>query len=136
MKARRLVPAILAVFVFIFLYEWGLHGNLLRGIYESTPQLWRPESEMHRTFPFLVAGQFLFTIFLGILFSKGYENRGIGEGIRFGLLTGFLFSSFNLVWYAIQPLPKELPIYWTLGGVLEMVIAGILFALICRPKTI
>jgi len=136
MKTKRLLPAILVVFLFIFGYEWVFHGVLLKGIYESTPQLWRPQSTMPQFMPFLFAGQFLFSLFLGLIFAKGYENRGIGEGVRFGILMGLLLSTVNLVWYAVQPLPEILVLYWVLGGILEMVIAGILLAAICRPKDI
>ena len=37
MNAKRFIPAFIVVFIFIFLYEWFIHGYLLAPIYESTP---------------------------------------------------------------------------------------------------
>jgi len=136
MKVKRLILAILVVFLFIVAYEWLLHGVLLKGLYETTPQFWRPEATMPQYLPFLFVGQFFMAVFFGIIFAKGYENRGIGEGARFGLLIGLLFAPMSLIWYAIQPLPGILIVYWILGRIVGMIIAGILLAAICRPKNI
>ncbi len=135
MKAKRIIPAILVTFIFVFIFEWVLHGILLKGMYEATPQLWRPQAVMPQYMPFLGLGQFLFTVFLGLLFVKGYEGRGIGEGLRFGLLVGLLLAPINLVWYAIQPLAPTLIAYWIIGSIIEMLIAGAILAAICRPKS-
>ena len=135
MKTKRLIPAILVTFIFIFAYEWGFHGVFLKSLYETTPQLWRPMAIMPQYMPYLFAGQFFMAVFLGLIFSKGYENRGIGEGIRFGLLIGLLLSSGHLMWYAVSPVPALLVVYWIVGGTLEMMIAGMILAAICRPRT-
>ena len=134
MKTKRLIPAILVTFLFLVAYEWGFHGVFLKSLYETTPQLWRPQAIMPQYLPYLFAGQFFMAVFLGLVFSKGYENRGIGEGIRFGLLIGLLFAAGHLMWYAVQPVPALLVLSWIIGGTLEMILAGILLAAICRPK--
>ncbi len=134
MKSRRLIPAILITFIFIFGYEWVLHGILLKDLYETTHQLWRPQSVMPQYLPFLFGGQFLFAVFLGLLFSKGYENRGIGEGARFGLWVGLLLSAGHLMWYAVQPVNVLLAVFWVLGSLVEMLAAGILLAGFSRPR--
>ena len=134
MKTKRLFPAILVTFIFIFLYEWGFHGVLLKPIYASTPELWRGQAMMQHFMPFLTAGQFISALFLGIIFSKGYENRGIGEGLRFGLLMGLFLSGYPLIKYAVAPISLNLALYWIAGGLVEMAIAGMLLAAVCRPK--
>ena len=134
MKSKRLIPAVLVTFLFIFGYEWLFHGYLLKGLYETTPQLWRTQAMMPKYFPYLTGGQFLLALFLGIIFSKGYENRGLGEGIRFGFLIGLLFVPGHLIWYAIQPISGTLALYWIIGGIIEMTVAGIILAAISRPK--
>lgn len=134
MRVKRLVPAIIAGFIFVFAYEWLLHGILLRSIYETTPQVWRAKAEMSQFLPYLFGGQLLMTIFLGLIFAKGYENRGYSEGIRYGMLMGFFISSMHLTGYAIQPVSATLALCWILGSIVEMIGLGIIFAAICRPK--
>lgn len=136
MKIKRIVPAVLAVFVFIFLFEWVFHGVWLKEMYEATPQLWRPQSVMPQYFPFLTLGQILFSIFLGVLFAFRYKGEGAKEGITFGMLVGLLVAPVNLISYAIQPLAFTLILFWIVGGLVEMTVAGLLLGLICKPKAL
>jgi len=137
MNTKRFIPAFIAVFVFIFLYEWFIHGVLLAPIYESTPELWRSKESMGAYFPWLTAGQFIFGFFFCLIFLKGYQGKGIREGLRYGLLIGLLVAPMNLIWYAVQPIPGILAGYWVVSGVVETVFAGFLIALIYRgPKMV
>ena len=136
MNTRRFVPAIIAVFIFIFLYEWVLHGYLLAGIYESTPTLWRPKAEMNNYCIWLTLGQLLFSVMFCYIFLKGYENKGVMEGVRYGILIGILAMSPNLIFYAVQPLPANLVIYWCIGGMVEAIIAGVVLAAIYKPASV
>ena len=40
---------------------------------------------------------------LAWIFTKGYEDKGIGEGLRFGLLIAWFVAALYLLFYAIQP---------------------------------
>jgi hypothetical protein len=133
MNVKRFIPACVVVFVFIFFFEWLFHGVILAGIYAWTPQLWRTEEAMLGLFQWLVIGQILFSIMISFIFVKGYEDRGIGEGVRYGIIMGLLFMAPNLIMYAVVPYPKRLIAYWIVGGFVEMIIAGIILAAIYRP---
>ncbi|MBI4005365.1 MAG: hypothetical protein HY356_01745 [Gammaproteobacteria bacterium] len=133
MNTKRFIPSIIAVFTFIFIYEWILHGYLLAGLYESTPSLWRSKTEMPAYLIWLMLGQLFFTIMFCYIFLKGYENKGLMEGVRYGILIGLLFIGPDLVFYAVQPLPAGLVVYWCIGGLIEMIIAGVILASIYRP---
>jgi len=135
MNTKRFISAIIAVFTFVFIYEWILHGGLLAGIYESTPALWRTKAEMPRYMIWLMLGQLVFTIMFCYIFLKGYENKGLMEGVRYGILIGLLFIGPDMIFYAVQPLPVNLVVYWCIGGLIEMTIAGVILAAIYKPAT-
>lgn len=135
MKPRRLGLATFFVFVFIVGFDWLLHGVLLKGLYESTPQMWRTQAQMPDYFPYLTGAQLLLAVILGLVFRQGYQGRGLSEGLRFGVLMGLLLAPIHITWYAVQPISGRLASYWVAGGIVEMLAVGTLFALFCRPNT-
>ena len=70
------------------------------------------------------------------MFTKGYEDKGLAEGLRYGVFIGLLvFVGRNLIVYAVQPVPAKLVIAWICGGIVELAIAGIIVAAIYRPTS-
>ena len=134
MNVKRFVPGCLAVFVFIFVYEWIVHDKLLRGLYEQTPALWRTKAEMQERMVWLVGGQLALAVLLSYIFTKGYENRGPAEGVRYGVLMGLLMTAGNLIMYAVQPISLALLAAWTVVGLLETIVAGLILAAIYQPR--
>ena len=131
-NTKNLVFASLAVFIFIFLYDWVVHGMLLQDAYHATANLWRPEEDMAKFFQFMVAGQALLAFMFCFIFAKGYEARGIMEGVRFGVYIGLLFSAKLLIMYAVAPYPLTL-IYAWLGAKFGLtILAGVIASLICK----
>ena len=53
MNPKRLVLAIVAVFVGIFATDMLIHGVWLNGLYKDTAQLWRTEAEMKHHMAYL-----------------------------------------------------------------------------------
>ena len=68
------------------------------------------------------------------VFLRGYENKGLVEGVKYGAMMGVFFCAPNLFWYAVQPLPGSLANQWCLGGLVEMTLAGAVLASIYRPN--
>ncbi|MBM3328179.1 MAG: hypothetical protein FJY67_01740 [Calditrichaeota bacterium] len=71
---------------------------------------------------------------LGYIFIKGYENRGLMEGLRFGLIIWVMMSiprfCAEVIYYRI---PKVFDITNLVAGLVIFPILGILFALIYKP---
>jgi len=130
---KRFWWAWLASFTFIFVFEGGFHGFLLDPIYAESESLWRAKEDS--IFWSLLLGQLLLPIIFLYIFLKGYENRGVWEGVRYGVLIGLLFVPTNFIWYAVQPLPFILIVAWIVGGIIEMALAGAIVAKIYRPAT-
>ena len=133
MNIKRFILSFIAVFIFIFFFDHLLHGVLLDKIYKETASLWRPEKEICQLFHWLVVGQLTLALLLCIIFIKGYQNRGILEGVRFGILMGLLFVGPSLIHYAVSPLPMKLVFAWNIGHIVEFVGAGVILTLIYRP---
>ena len=80
MSTKRLLLTALAVFVFIFAYEWVFHGILLKDTYGMTPSLWRPQTEMMQHFHWLVLGQAVIALMFTVLFAQGFAAGGVEIG--------------------------------------------------------
>ena len=129
----RYIIACIVVWAFMFFFEGCFHGKILDPFYQATANLWRTPTDMQASFHWLVAGQMIFAFLFGYVFTKGYENKGVGEGARYGLLIGLILAPANMVMYAVQPLPVALVAAWCVGGVLELAAAGMILAAIYRP---
>lgn len=133
MNTKRFLISCIVVFAFIFGFEWLFHGKLIHGFYEATPSMWRLESEMQNYCWWLTGGLFLLSVFFCYIFTKGYENKGIGEGVRYGLIMGLFLAGPAFITYAVQPLPLQLIMAWVGGGLFELAVSGILVAAIYKP---
>lgn len=128
MNTARYLLASIAVFIFIFVFEWIFHGMFLEGIYMATANLWRTEEAMQELFYIMIVGQLLLALMFCFIFTRGYENRGIGEGVRYGLYVGLLFAGPTLVMYAVAPYPINMVLYWIIGAIIEFILAGVITA--------
>lgn len=130
---RRYVLACIATWIFVFFYEWLLHGVILEPLYLESSDLWRTQTAMTEKCHWMMLGQGIFVFLFGFIFTKGYEGRGIWEGARYGWWIGLLLAAPNLVMYAVQPLPPLLIVGWSIGGLIEWSLAGMVLAAIYRP---
>jgi len=75
---------------------------------------------------------FLFTY----IFTRGYQGRGIMEGLRFGLVIG-LFVSIPMAYgtYMIIPIPYYLALEWFLYGTAQVILLGAVAAAFYKPLT-
>src|SRR2546422_3643438 len=105
MNIKRLIPAFLAVFVFIFAFEWMFHGILLGNIYAQSPDLWRPPQEM--LFRWLLLGQAVIALILCLIVAVSSAG-GAASGLRLGILLALMGIGVNFITYAVQPLPSRL----------------------------
>ena len=134
MSNKRLWYSVLAVFVFIFLFEWLFHGMFLKGAYQATSSFWRTPEEMQQYMPWMIMGQLFVAFFFCFIFTKGYESKGFAEGLRYGLLIAFFMSAPHLIMYAVSPLPWTLYVSWVIGILIEFTIAGLIVASVYKPS--
>ncbi len=135
MNVKRFVGASIAVFVFIFFYEWGFHGKLLQDSYAQIPNfLRRPKEDFMQHMGWLVVGQFILSAMFCLVYTRAEERkRGVGFAIGYGIAMGVLFGGTALIDYAVQPMPLKLIGLWCIGGIVEFAIAGAILGAIYRP---
>ena len=133
MNVKRFVSAVIVVFIAFQIFDYIIHGIILAPAYQKLESIWRPEM-MSKMWIMYITSLILSLLFVYI-FTKGYEARGIGEGIRYGLLIGLLMNVVGVFnQYVVYPIPFALAIQWFIYGTIEFVICGIIAALIYKPK--
>lgn len=126
---KKFWTGFVVVFVAMEIMMFLIHGVILSSAYQATQSLWRPDmmSLMWIYHILAIIGAF----FLTFVFSKGYEGKGIAEGVRYGLYIGiWMASGMAYGSYAMINMPYSLALQWFIYGVIEYVIYGILLAVV------
>ena len=133
MNVKRYITASLAVFVAALVLDFVIHGVILRGAYEATKSVWRPDMESKMWIFWLV--NFIAAFPFTYIFVRGYEGKGIPEGVRFGAIIG-VYVSVPMAYgmYVMLAVPYSLALQWFLYGMIETILLGIVAALVYRPK--
>ena len=121
------------VFALLVILGMVIHGVLLSSTYSTMEGMVRPEAEMKMWIIFVVDAvvAFLFTL----IFSKGYEKKGIAEGVRYGAYIGVMFGiSMGYGSYASMPIPYYLALQWFLYSIVEYIICGVALAMVFKTK--
>ncbi len=129
MNIKRFLLSVLACFIFVFFFEWLFHGMILSGIYESTAQLWRTKEEMAGYMPWAIFSQMAFATIFAWIFTRNYEGKGLGEGVRYGLPMGLFIAVMQFGSYPYMPIPLTLASAWAAGAVVEGTSLGIILSL-------
>ncbi len=107
MNIKRFVGAAFGVFASSQIYGFIEHGLILNQTYISLKEVWRPD--MQDKLWIMTITSFVFSFFFVYVFTKGYEGKGLFEGVRFGLIIGIMMNVVGMFnQYAIYPIPLSL----------------------------
>jgi hypothetical protein len=137
MNAKRFWIAFIVVLILLFVTDWIGQGGILMSTYESegVKEAFRPMEEMQSNMWIMWAMYLVWSFFFVFIFVKGYENKGIIEGIKYGIYIGLFYSLVSAYGnYAAYPIPYSLAFQWFIFGLIQAVIFGIAAALIYKPK--
>lgn len=123
MNTKRLVLAIVTVFIGVFATDYLIHAVWLKNDYAATSTLWRSEAEMGKHFPFLLAGQFLASLMFVLIWAHA-GLKTLGRACAFGLCMGLAKESTTLVLHAVQPFPADLAVKWFISGAAQATLMG------------
>ncbi|HUI11377.1 MAG TPA: hypothetical protein VL221_13685 [Bacteroidota bacterium] len=124
--------AFVAVFVADMVLSFIVYGFILGDQFKALP-VWRPDmNSLQWIYPVL---SFIGAFFFTLIFSKGYEGKGILEGVRYGLYIG-IWLSLGMAYgtYAMVAVPYGITLEWFLLGVVSYVVLGIVVALVYGGK--
>ena len=130
---KRFWMAFVACWVVGQVLGFLIHGVWLSETYKSLASLWRPEAEMNSMMWIMMLDSAVLVFAFCYIFTKGYEAKGVMEGVRYGLWVALLASiptSFD--WYVILPMPLSLSVKWAVSGVVYFVVLGAVLAAIYR----
>jgi hypothetical protein len=133
--AKRIWTGFVVVFMTTQIIEGIVNFYLLDPLYSSSSYMWRPIAEAKLwMLPF--TGMF-FSFFFVYIFSKGYEGKGLAEGIRYGFYVSLMVVLPHAYGtYALMQIPYSLALLWFVYGAVEYVIAGALLSLAFRQQSI
>ena len=132
MNVKRFALATIGAFLFVFVFEFLWHGILMKGMYDATSSVWRPEEESNMLFIF--AAQFLFALVLAFIYTKIGKHISCKRGIAFGFFTGLLMAMPELGTYCYLPIPLTITLMWMLSTLIKGLGAGMTIAAIYRDN--
>lgn len=134
MNIGRLILSILVVAVVIYVFDFLYHGMMFGESYSETAESWRSEEEMMKRIPLQMLCYFLISIGFCTVWAFGFGDKGVKCGAIYGLFLGVMAIGGMLINFVFVPIPDQFMIPWSVGGILSSVIAGIIVALVYRPK--
>ena len=134
MNWKKLLICFVVVYVVIEILSYLIHAVWLGPTYQSLSEVWRPEAEMQAKQWIMFVTAAVWAFFFCYIFARGYEGKGLAEGVRYGVIIG-LFYAIPQAYesYVIYPIPYYLALYWFLAGLVVSIICGIVVALIYKP---
>lgn len=130
---KKIILAIIVIFVALGILDYVLHTLILSSVYESTKELWRPMEDMK------ICVMYLSSLIGIVAFVYTYvllvRPKNLKNAILFGLLIGvFMGVSMGYGTYSYMPIPYVLAASWFWGTIIELTIAGLLLGLIIKDK--
>ena len=135
MNPKRLLLAIVAAFVFVWVTDFLIHGVWLKSDYAASMGLWRPEAEMQGRMGWVMLGELLATVTFVVLYAKGFAAKAHPMcAVMFGLFMALFSQANTCISYAVQPIPAGMAVKWFIAGVVQGVLLGVLIFFVYKPK--
>ena len=134
MNWKNFFIAFIVIYIVGGLLNFLIHGVFLSEAYMSITDVWRSQADMERLMWLQWVTPLFLTFFFIYIFAKGYEGKGIMEGLRFGLVI-WAFMSIPSIYgqYMVYPLPYSLALKWVFSDLIVFLILGILVSLLYKP---
>ena len=134
MNVKRFVLACVAVYLVYQVMSFVINMFILGDTYQALASVWRPEAEMMSKMWIMFLTSAVWTVLFCYIFTRGYENKGVMEGVRYGLVIGlFVGIPFSYESYAIYPITIGLAHAWVILTVVISIACGAVLAAIYKP---
>ena len=118
MNIKRFALASLGAFVFVFVYEFIVHGFLMMSLYEQTADVWRPEEESSMLV--MLISQFLFAAALAFFYPiVGLDDEKCKKALPFGVGLGLVMAMPSIGTYGYLPIPITISLLWAVIAFLK-----------------
>ena len=126
MNVKKLFLATVVGFIGVVFFEMLWHGMLMKGMYDATSSLWRPQEQFYMNFMF--GGQFLFALAMAFVYSRLGNHLTCKHGLEFGFYIGLISAMPDLGAYSYLPIPLSICLMWMLASMLKSLIVGVAVA--------
>ncbi len=129
--SKKFWTAFIVIFVVWIILDYLVHGVILSSAYQSEEMMKIMRPDMGDKMWIMYVVTLIMSFFFTLIFSKGYEGKGVGEGIRYGLYVGLLMATpMAYSSYAMYPMPYSLALQWFIYGIIHYLILGIIVSLV------
>jgi hypothetical protein len=134
---KRFWMAFVACYVASQVLGFLIHGFWLSDTYKSLATVWRPEVEMNSMMWIMLLTSAVLVFAFCYIFTRGYESKGLMEGVRYGLWVALLCAiPQSLDSFVIYPIPLSLSVKWAVSGAAYFVILGVIVAAIYKREPV
>lgn len=137
MNVKKLIVAFVVVFILLEATNFLVNSVILMSTYAKPEisKIFRPIAELEALMWRMWIADLVYSFFFVFIFVKGYESKGIMEGVRYGIYIGIFIQFMAAVAQnVVYPVPAYLAAQWFIYGLIQSVIFGIAAALIYKPK--
>jgi hypothetical protein len=137
MDTKKLIGAMVAAFVILFVAGFLVHSVLLGTAYREMRAAgfsFRPEDAMRHKLWGIWVSDALYSILFVWVYAKGKEEKPwVSQGIRYGILmTLFTVVPSTLNDYVVYNLPYTLVLCWMVAGLTTLILMGLAAAAILK----
>ena len=136
MNTKKLIIAVIVVFILLEATGYLIHGVFLSSIYmqEEISKVFRPVSDMQHIMWRMWLADLVWSFFFVFIFIKGYQNKGWMEGVRYGVYIGlFMNLMASTAQNVFYPIPASLALNWFIFGFIQTIILGVVTSFIYKP---
>lgn len=110
----RIVSGGLAAFIFVFVFEFFVHGFLMMGMYEATMAAWRPQAESNMAV--MMLSQFLFAMAVAFFYPIIGPDPQCKRAIPFAIGLGLVMAMPQIASYSYLPIPISISLAWAMAS--------------------
>lgn len=135
MNYSRIGLAAVAATIVFFICGFLIFGLLLAHDFAPFTAVYRSQIAMQQHAPVGIVSSLIAMLVLSFMYAKGYEGRGLLEGVRFGALVGlFLACKCVADEFVTLNIGGKLALEMAAGVLVEMAIVGMVIGMIYKPK--
>lgn len=133
MNIKRFVISFISVTICFQLMDFLIVNVILKETFQSLQHIWRPD--MNKYLWIMPVVSIIFAIIFTYIYIQWNKNKGILEGLRYGILMGILVNLVGIVnQFVIYPIPFSLALQLFLLGLIEFSIVGMLLSVVYKQK--
>jgi hypothetical protein len=138
MNFSRLALAAIVVWAMSIGVSYVMDAILLPDLLAEHGGAVRPEEEIHRLSPLKFGATLIGFFVFSYAYAKGYEgSSGTQEGLRFGVIVGFLLVCFALAWQSVTfRVSSQFVFARIVGYIAEFAVYGAIVGAIYRPRRV